>query len=227
DVNSAIRSWNNLTTTWKATDRLTFITDISLMVETGWNPSTGGVPQKAWGVANQALANVGGNIGPGTYYGMAPASPMGATAYGIAQNVSYKFDDTFLLKARMEYFRDANNFFVSAFPGYFDAANVQHGFWCPSCINRTYTTLPGFSPFGSGTQVGKAYTGTSYLALTVGTTITPKLPDNVPYLTGLMIRPELRWDQAVNGTTPFFNRSGMSSSQGMFNMDIILPFSFI
>jgi hypothetical protein len=42
-----------------------------------------------------------------------------------------------------------------------------------------------------------------------------------------MIRPELRWDQAVNGTQPFFNKSGMSSSQGMFNMDIIVPFSAI
>jgi len=224
DVNSALRSWNNLTTTWKATDRLTFITDISLMVETGWNPSTGGIPQSQWNIANGILGAAGGNS---QYYGYAPAKPMGATAYGVAQNVSYKFDDTFLLKARLEYFRDANNFFVSAFPGYFDNANAQHGFWCPSCINRTYTTLPGFSPYGTSTQAGTAYTGTSYLALTVGTTITPKLPDNVPYLTGLMIRPELRWDQAVNGTTPFFNKSGMSSSQGLFNMDIILPFSFI
>ena len=227
NVNSAIRSWNNLTTTWKATDRLTFITDISLMVETGWNPSTGGIPQSQWGVANNILATAGGN---GGYYGTAPAKPMGATAYGVAQNVSYKFDDTFLLKARLEYFRDANNFFVSAFPGYFDNANAQHGFFCPSCINRNVSALPGgWLPLGNsaGTQAGTAWTGTSYLALTVGTTITPKLPDNVPYLTGLMIRPELRWDQAVNGTTPFFNRSGMSSSQGMFNMDIILPFSFI
>ena len=227
DVNSAIRSWNNLTTTWKATDRLTFITDISFMLESGWNPSTGGIPQSQWNIANGILAAAGVNNGAGQYYGYAPAKPMGATAYGVAQNVSYKFDDTFLLKGRLEYFRDANNFFVSAFPGYFDAANVQKGFWCPSCINRTYTTLPGFSPYGTSTQAGKAYTGTSYLALTVGTTITPKLPDNVPYLTGLMIRPELRWDQAVNGTQPFFNKSGMSSSQGMFNMDIILPFSFI
>lgn len=228
NVNSAIRSWNNLTTTWKATDRLTFITDMSFMMESGWNPSTGGIPQKNWNVANNILNTAaGGTFGNGVYYGTAPASPMGATAYGIAQNVSYKFDDTFLLKGRLEYFRDANNFFVSAFPGYFDAANVQKGFYCPSCINRTYTTLPGgWSPFGSSTQTGTAFTGTSYLALTIGTTITPKIPD-MPLVTGLMIRPELRWDQAVNGTQPFFNRSGMSSSQGMFNMDIIVPFSAI
>jgi len=227
DVNSAIRSWNNLTTTWKATDRLTFITDISFMLESGWNPSTGGIPYKGWGVANAALNNVGGNLPSGAYYGTAPANPMGATAYGVAQNVSYKFDDTFLLKGRLEYFRDANNFFVSAFPGYYDAANFQKGFFCPSCINRNVTTLPGgWSPAGSATQIGTAYTGTSYLALTIGTTITPKIP-NMPLVTGIMIRPELRWDQAVNGTQPFFNKSGMSSSQGMFNMDIIVPFSAI
>ena len=224
DVNNAIRSWNNLTTTWKATDRLTTITDISFMMDSGWNPSAFGVAQKDWSVTNGVIGAAGGTTLP---FGIVQARPMGVTAYGIAQNVSYKLDDVWLLKGRLEYFRDANNFFVSAFPGYFDAANLQHGFWCPSCINRTYTTLPGFSPFGSSTQGGTAYTGTSYLALTVGTTITPKLPDNIPYLTGLMIRPELRWDQAVNGTAPFFSKNGMSSSQGMFNMDIILPFSLI
>lgn len=224
NVNSALRSWNNLTTTWKVTDRLTFVTDMSFMAEQGWNPSTLGIPQRNWNVWN---LSVFGPQGQGAPLGALPASPMGVNAYGIAQNVAYKYDDTWLLKARLEYFRDSNSFFVSAFPGYFDAANIQKGFWCPSCINRTYTSLPGYSPFGSATEFGKAYTGTSYLALTIGATITPKLPDNIPYLTGLMIRPELRWDQAVNGTSPFFNKNGMSSSQGMFNMDVILPFSLL
>jgi len=224
NVNSALRSWNNLTTTWKVTDRLTFVTDMSFMAEQGWNPSTLGIPQRDWNVWN---LSVFGPQGQGAPLGALPASPMGVNAYGIAQNVAYKYDDTFLLKARLEYFRDSNSFFVSAFPGYFDAANIQKGFWCPSCINRTYTSLPGYSPFGSATEFGKAYTGTSYLALTVGATITPKLPEGLPYLTGVMIRPELRWDQAVNGTSPFFNKNGMSSSQGMFNMDVILPFSLL
>ena len=224
NVNQALRSWNNLTTTYKATDRLTLITDMSFMMESGWNPSSFGVPQRNWTAVNGMISAAGGTPLP---FGIVGAQPMGATAYGIAQNVSYKYDDVWLLKARLEYFRDSNGFFVSAFPGYFDAANIQKGFWCPSCINRTYSTLPGYSPFGSATQFGQAYTGVSYLALTVGTTITPKLPDNIPYLTGMMIRPELRWDQAVNGTSPFFSKNGMSSSQGMFNMDIILPFTLL
>jgi hypothetical protein len=42
-----------------------------------------------------------------------------------------------------------------------------------------------------------------------------------------MFRPELRWDQAVNGVTPFFNKNGMSASQGLINMDIILPFTLL
>ena len=224
NVTTAIRSWNNLTTTWKATDRLTFVNDISFMMESGWNPSSFGVPARNWLGVNGMISAAGGTPLP---FGIVGAQPMGATAYGMAQNVSYKLDDVWLLKGRLEYFRDSNGFFVSSFPGYFDAANLQHGFYCPSCINRTYSTLPGYSPFGSSTQFGQAYTGVSYLALTVGTTITPKLPDNTPYLTGLMIRPELRWDQAVNGTSPFFSKNGMSSSQGMFNMDIILPFSLL
>lgn len=223
NTGQAIRSWNNLTTTWKATDRLTFITDMSFMMESGWNPSSFGVPQKNWTAVNNILATAGG----APLLGTAPAQPMGVTAYGISQNVSYKLDDMWLLKGRLEYFRDSNGFFVSSFPGYFDAANAQHGFFCPSCINRTYTTLPGYSPYGSATQGGQAFTGVSYLALTVGTTFTPKLPD-VPYLTGVMVRPEFRWDQAVNGTQPFFGRNGqMSSSQGMFNMDVILPFTLL
>jgi hypothetical protein len=70
------------------------------------------------------------------------------------------------------------------------------------------------------------YTGTSYLALTAGMTITPELP-KLPYITGLILRPEFRWDTAVNGTAPFFGRNGFSSSQGMFNMDVIVPFSLL
>ncbi|MBM3655183.1 MAG: porin, partial [Alphaproteobacteria bacterium] len=70
------------------------------------------------------------------------------------------------------------------------------------------------------------YSGTSYLALTLGATITPELP-KLPIITGVILRPELRWDTSVNGATPFFNRSGLSSSQGMFNMDVIIPFTIL
>jgi hypothetical protein len=212
NVNTAIRSFNNITTTWKATEDLTLITDMSFMMESGWNPSSFGLPQKAW----NAAANITGNFG---FWGTAPAYPMGARAFGIAQYASYKINDVFKLNARAEFFRDNNNFFVSAFPGYFDLANALHGFWCPSCINQN---------LGTGLYATRPiYSGTSYLAFTLGMTITPELPAKLPYVTGLIIRPELRWDTTVNGTTPFFSRSGLSSNQGMFNMDVIIPFTIL
>ncbi|MEF3368107.1 outer membrane beta-barrel protein [Methylocystis sp. 9N] len=210
NVNSTIRSYNNITTTWKPTEYLTFVTDMSFMYETGWNNSSFGLPQKAWAAAN-AITGTG-------FWGTAPAYPMGATAFGIAQYASYKLNDIFKLNARAEFFRDNNNFFVAAFPGYFDAVNLAHGFWCPSCISRNLGT-----GLFANTPV---YTGTSYLALTLGATITPELP-KMPVISGLILRPEVRWDTAVNGVAPFFNRSGSSRSQGMFNMDVIVPFSLL
>ncbi len=49
---------------------------------------------------------------------------MGARAFGIAQYVSYKVNDIFKVNGRAEFFRDNNNFFVSALPGYFDSVNL-------------------------------------------------------------------------------------------------------
>ncbi len=210
DVNTTIRSFNNLTTTWKATENLTLVTDMSFMLEAGWNPSSFGLPQKAWAAAN-AITGTG-------FWGTAPAYPMGARAFGIAQYASYKINDIFKINARAEFFRDNNNFFVSSFPGYFDMVNLMHGFWCPSCLNQN---------LGTGLYATRPiYAGTSYLALTLGMTITPELP-KLPIITGVIMRPELRWDTSVNGTTPFFNRNGLSSSQGMFNMDVIVPFTIL
>ena len=62
-------------------------------------------------------------------------------------------------------------------------------------------------------------------------TITPELP-KLPIITGMILRPEFRWDTAVNGVTPFdrglnYNGNGQSRSQGMFNMDVIVPFSLL
>jgi hypothetical protein len=210
DVNTTLRSFNNITTTWKATEDLTLVTDMSFMMESGWNPSSFGLPQKAWAAAN-AITGTG-------FWGAAPAYPMGARAFGIAQYASYKLNDIFKLNARAEFFRDNNNFFISAYPGYYDAVNLFHGFWCPSCINQN---------LGTGLYANRPiYSGTSYLAFTLGMTITPELP-KLPVITGLIMRPELRWDTSVNGTTPFFNRTGLSSSQGMFNMDVIIPFTIL
>ena len=43
-------------------------------------------------------------------------------------------DENFKIGARLEIFRDNNNFLVQGFPGYFDDVNVQRGFADPSAI---------------------------------------------------------------------------------------------
>jgi hypothetical protein len=161
-------------------------------------------------------------------FSAAPSSPMGATTFEIAQSLSYKIDDVWLLKAGVQYYRDANNFFTSAYLGYYGTSNAAHGFWDPSIINRNSSILPGgWSPYGSSTQIGTAFTGTSYLFFTIGARVTPKTPNYIPYLTGLMIRPEFHWNQTVNGASPFFGRNGMTAHQAMFSTDIIVPFSLL
>lgn len=128
--------------------------------------------------------------------------PQGVDAYGVAGYASYKINDIFTLNGRAEYFRDNNNFFVAAFPGYFDAVNASHGFPAPS-------TILAPSP-------------TSYLGLTIGATIAPPFPDT-PIMKGLIFRPEFRWDTSLTGNAPF--DGGRKSSSGLFAMDVIIPFS--
>lgn len=213
DPNTANRTYTNLTTTWKVTENLTLITDMAYNRESGWNPisTVTGIPQNLYG----SFDTLASGVNP-AWPGLAtlPQKPQGAESYAIAQYASYKVNDIFKINGRIEYYRDNKNFFVAGFPGYFDAANFLHGYPCYSC------------------QFGPANVGTSYLALTLGATITPQLP-KLPIITGLILRPEFRWDTSVNGTQPFFrgqnsgNWVARSSSQGMFNMDVIIPFSLL
>lgn len=133
----------------------------------------------------------------------------GADAYAVAQYASYKINDMFKLNGRIEYYRDNRNFFVVGFPGYFDLVNLGHGFACSSCI-----------------FAGPGNVGTSYLSLTAGVTITPEVP-KMPIITGLILRPELRWDTSLTGTAPFFGPNGRKSSQGLIMIDAIVPFSLM
>ncbi len=197
--NSTWRYFNNLTTTWKATENLTFITDISYMRENG------NITISKTGLPANTVAALDGNFG--TSLAALGNRPQGADAYGVAQYVSYKLDDVLKLNGRIEYWRDNKNFFAAAFPGYFDAVNTAHGFYSPSTI---------FQP---------ANVGTSYLALTAGVTITPEVPE-MPIIKGIIFRPEVRWDVAVNGATPFFGpNGGRKRSTGLIAMDVIVPFS--
>jgi len=196
---STWRYFNNLTTTWKATENLTFITDISYMREDG------NITISRTGLPDDAVAALDTDFG--TTFADFGRRPQGADAYGVAQYISYKVDDVLKLNGRIEYWRDNKNFFAAAFPGYFDAVNTGHGFYSPSTI---------FQP---------ANVGTSYLALTAGMTITPEVPE-MPIIKGIIFRPEVRWDVAVNGATPFFGPGARNKrSTGLIAMDVIVPFS--
>ncbi|MGE4046551.1 MAG: outer membrane beta-barrel protein [Acetobacteraceae bacterium] len=127
--------------------------------------------------------------------------------FGAAQYVSYALSDTLTLNARAEIWRDDNNFFVASFPGNSDAIRFQQG-------------LPTISPV-----FGAPGSNTTYGALTLGVTYKPEVPAPI---TGLMIRPEIRWDHAYTSNNPFNTNPGNPSKQTknafMIGADIVLSF---
>jgi hypothetical protein len=107
-----------------------------------------------------------------------PGRPV--NAFGVAQYASYTLTDTITLNGRVEYFRDDNNFFVSSFPTNPGPIQAEQGF------GPFVHTAPG--------------SNTTYGALTLGFTWKPNVPTPV---TGLLIRPEVRWDHAFTNNHPF------------------------
>ena len=105
-------------------------------------------------------------------------------AGGIAQYVSYAVNETWTLNGRAELFRDDNGFFVAGFRN-----NAG-----------PYNALGGFPASGI---VGTSR-GTTYTAFTAGATWKPKFHDQV---STFMIRPEIRYDQALTSNRPFSGRS--------------------
>lgn len=126
----------------------------------------------------------------------------GANAYGAAQYVSYALNDHVALNARAEVYRDDSGFFVAGFRGYHDFANFQLG-----------------NPVAGVVAVGPA----TYGEATLGLTWKPTLPAAVSdYTTGLMIRPEVRYDRTLTTTNAYNNRS----DRGVFTFaaDFVLGF---
>lgn len=197
---STWRYYNNVVLQWKATEDVTFGADISFYREDGWNPiSVTGAPFSAL----NAL---------GATYGFDPAlipkRAQGANAYGVAGYGSYKLSELVKLNTRLEFWRDSNNFFAAAYPGYFDYSNALHGFPAPSVATQ---------PAGQGT---------TYYEMTFGATIAPKI-EKIPSLSELILRPEIRFDFAPTGAPPFFGPNGgeRRRSQTLVSFDVILPFS--
>jgi hypothetical protein len=125
----------------------------------------------------------------------------GATGYGIAQYLTYAINDCCTIGIRGEVWRDEDGFFVAQFASNNDFIHFERGddtFFDPRTIGGGRTT---------------------YGAITAGVTIKATVP--AP-LTGLMIRPEVRYDRSLNGTHPFND----SSDRDMFTaaVDFVVMF---
>ncbi|PYJ69972.1 MAG: porin [Verrucomicrobia bacterium] len=124
-----------------------------------------------------------------------------AKGYGIAQFLTYAINDCCTVGIRGEVWRDADGFFVAQFASNNDFIHFERG---------------DDSVFDPRTVGGGR---TTYGAITAGLTIKPRVP--AP-LTGLMIRPEIRYDRSLNGTDPLND----SSDRDMFTaaVDVVVMF---
>jgi hypothetical protein len=120
-----------------------------------------------------------------------------ASGGGVAQYLTYALSDQWTVGGRAEIWRDDNGAFVAKFPANFDAVNAARGF-------------PNTAVSGGKTTYGELTLGANYK------------PGFAKPFDGLIIRPEFRVDDALNGTKPFNN--GMSSHQFTIAADLVLPF---
>jgi hypothetical protein len=122
--------------------------------------------------------------------------PKAANGFGVAQYASYTLTDTLTLNGRAEIYRDDNNFFVGSFQNNGSFVRAEQGFTA-----------------GVG-----ALHPTTYGALTVGVTYKPSgLPAPI---SGLLIRPEVRWDTDLGGQKAF----GGNNAQVTIASDVVLTF---
>ena len=129
-----------------------------------------------------------------------PARCRTARGYGVAQYGVYELNETFTLVARGEVWRDEEGAFVAQFNDNNDFLRGQEG------RALLGTVLTGFR--------------TTYAELTAGVNIKPGF--GFPHLTGLIVRPELRYDKALNNTRPFADNT--RSSQVTLAADVIVQF---
>jgi hypothetical protein len=119
-----------------------------------------------------------------------------ATGFGAAQYVSYALTDQLTLNGRAEFWRDDKGFYVTGYRRGRDYVQAEYGY--PTAIARPQGT---------------------YSEFTVGLTYKPTVPAPIA---NLMIRPEVRYDQALSGFSPY----GAGRNRGQFTAaaDVILGF---
>jgi hypothetical protein len=129
---------------------------------------------------------------------------------GVVGYVKYALTPEITLAGRAEVWDDANNFYVAGYPHHFDFVNFEGGYG------------PANLAFSQGP--------TTYGEITLGLTYAPaNLP---PAFQGLMIRPEVRYDSALSGGSPYDVRydsftdtyQGHKKDQFTFGLDIVAPF---
>jgi hypothetical protein len=125
-----------------------------------------------------------------------------AWGYGVAQYLIYQFNELISGGARAEIWRDANGFFVGAFPGNTDFLNAE--------VGKPATVIGGGQ--------------TTYLGLTLGVNIKPPVPKAID---GFVIRPEVRYDRSLTGTHPFGTTDRPRGDQFTIGLDFVLPFTLL
>src|SRR6266478_7296307 len=123
-----------------------------------------------------------------------------AQAYGIAQYFTYAINSWLTAGIRGEIFRDDDGFYVVSFANTHDPMRALEGE--PTIDPRTV---------GGGK--------TTYGAITAGVNIKPTMSKPI---SSFNIRPELRYDRALNGTHPFNQSSDVD--QFTVGVDCILTF---
>ncbi len=119
----------------------------------------------------------------------------------MAQDFIYTINDVFSIGVRGEIWRDANGFYVASFAENDDAVDALRG----GSVTLDPRTVGG----------GK----TTYGAVTLALNIKPTVPKPAA---SLVIRPELRFDRALNGTRPFNDSS--ERNQFTVGIDVIIGF---
>ena len=121
-----------------------------------------------------------------------------ADAGGVAQYIGYALTSEITLNGRAEIYADKKNFFVGAFPGNLDFVNAERGY------PATVISAAKATTFGS---------------LTAGFTWKP---ESFGPTKTMMIRPELRYDTALNSSKPFNN--GKDKGALTLASDIVIGF---
>jgi hypothetical protein len=138
-----------------------------------------------------------------------PVTVSTQNAFGLAQYAIYALSDTLSVIGRAEVFRDESGTFVSNFIGNQDFIKFESG-------NGALDTRDRFA--GRPTTFG---------SLTLGLNWKPPVKGIGE---GTVIRPEIRYDQALSSSKPFDTRVrggtavGTASSQLTFAADIVIPF---